>query len=155
MCWKKPKEIAGYYLLLACIGGLAFVRLRALPPFVDEAVHYWWVLRALEADEWLRPLNVGKPLEAWLAAPLVYLGGDPLTTMRSLHVLAGLIAVLLTFQIAEYVTSSRTTALACAVLTTLCPFLVYHERMALAEVYLCAGGLLVTIATSDFGTTPA
>jgi len=154
MCWKNLKEKAGYYLLLVFIGGLAFVRLRMLPPFVDEAVHYWWILRALEAGEWLRPLNVGKPLEAWLAAPLVYLGGDPLVIMRSLHVLAGLIAVLLTFQIAEWVTSSRTGALASAVLVALCPFVVYLERMALAEIYLCAGCLLVTLTTLRFWQKP-
>lgn len=150
MFWKKLKEKVGCYLLLASLSGLAFLRLRALPPFVDEAVHYWWILRALEAGEWLRPLNVGKPLEAWLAAPLVYLGGDPLVIMRSLHVLAGLFTVLLTFQIAELVTSSRIIALSSAVLIGFCPFLIYLERMALAEIYLCAGGLLVTIATLKF-----
>jgi hypothetical protein len=139
----KPKN----YLFIGLLGSLAFLRLRALLPFVDEAVHYWWILRALEAGEWLRPLNVGKPLEAWLAAPLAYLGGDPLVIMRSLHVLAGLFTVLLTFQIAELVTSSRIIALSSAVLIALCPFLIYLERMALAEIYLCAGGLLVTIAT--------
>jgi predicted membrane-bound mannosyltransferase len=60
MFWKKLKEKVGCYLLLASLSGLAFLRLRALPPFVDEAVHYWWILRVLEAGEWLRPLNVGK-----------------------------------------------------------------------------------------------
>jgi 4-amino-4-deoxy-L-arabinose transferase-like glycosyltransferase len=150
MFWKKLKEKVGCYLLLASLSGLAFLRLRALSPFVDEAVHYWWILRVLEAGEWLRPLNVGKPLEAWLAAPLVYLGGDPLVIMRSLHVLTGLFTVLLTFQIAELVTSSRIIALSSAVLIALCPFLIYLERMALAEIYLCAGGLLVTIATLKF-----
>jgi len=154
MYWKTLKEKASCYLLLVSIGGLAFVRLRALPPFVDEAVHYWWILRAMGAGEWLRPLNVGKPLEAWLAAPLVYLVGDPLVIMRSLHVLAGLIAVLLTFQIAEWVTSSRAGALASAVLVALCPFVVYLERMALAEIYLCAGGLLVTLTTLRFWQKP-
>ncbi|MGB9873143.1 MAG: ArnT family glycosyltransferase [Anaerolineae bacterium] len=142
------------YLFLSLLGALAFIRLEALPPFVDEAVHYWWVVRAIEAGEWLRSLNVGKPLEVWLAAPLVYLGGRPLLVMRSLHVLAGLLTVWLTFQIAVMVTSSRTNALISAVLVALCPFVVYLERMALAEIYLCAGGLLVTIMLSNFWQNP-
>jgi len=144
-----------HYFFISLLGSLAFVRLRALPPFVDEAVHYWWILRALEAGEWFRPLNVGKPLEVWLAAPLVFLGGDPLVIMRSLHVIAGLIAVLLTFQIAEWITSSRASALASGVLLALCPFVVYLERMALAEVYLCVGGLLATMVILRFWQDPS
>lgn len=121
---------------------------------MDEAVHYWWVLRILEAGEWLRPLNVGKPLEAWLAAPLIFLlGGDPLIIMRSLHVLAGLLTAILTFPTAMIVTSSPSRALLSAVLVALCPFVVYLERMALVEIYLCAGGLLSIMAILRFWQT--
>ncbi|MGH2521466.1 MAG: ArnT family glycosyltransferase, partial [Anaerolineales bacterium] len=142
----RVKAVDGWAVSgLLLFSTFAFVKLRAPPPFTDEAAHMWWVQRALEAGDWLRPLNAGKPLEQWLAAPFVRLaGGDPLTVMRGLHVVAGMFSVMMVYLLASRLADRRIAFLS-AGLIALCPFVVYLERQAQAEIYLCAASLLVLL----------
>ena len=81
------------------LGSAAFVHLTALPAFEDEGSQLRWVWRAIEAGEWLLPLDEGKPFEAWPMVFLVQLGfAPPLVVTRGLHVLAGMIAAVLTWR---------------------------------------------------------
>src|ERR1700677_3193008 len=108
---------------LLILGSVAFVRLMSLPAFEDEGSQLRWIFRVIEAGEWLQPLGEGKPLEAWPMVPLVRLGLHPLTAMRALHVLAGMIGAVLTYWLALQL-SNRNTAFVSGVLFAICPFVV-------------------------------
>ena len=131
-------------MALVFIGLLPFINLLGLPPFVDEGCHIWWVERVVEEGDWVRPFDAGKPFEAWLPVPFVWLGAEPLTVMRILHVTAGLVCVLLVYVLAARI-ATRTTAFVSVVLTAVCPFIVFYQRLALTEIYLCAAGLLTLL----------
>ena len=124
-----------------------------MPPFVDEGWHIWWVTQAAKSGDWLRPFDAGKPLEAWLPVPFVWLGADTLTTMRLLHATAGLVCVLLVYWLATGVTTRRAAFIA-ALLTAICPFIVSYQRIAIVEIYLCAAGLFVLVFALRFWQDP-
>ena len=132
----------GALLLLA---SLAFVRLMALPAFEDEGSQLRLVWRVIESGEWLQPLSEGKPLEAWLMAPLVRLAGQPLMAVRAVHVVVGMFAAVGTYRLGMRVTD-RSTAWIGGLLFALCPFVVYLERLALADILLCAAGIGVLLS---------
>ncbi len=136
-------------LILIAVGSLAFVNLLAMPPFVDEGWHIWWVTQAAESGDWLRPFDAGKPFEAWLPVPFVWAGADTLTTMRFLHAAAGLACVLLTYWLATGITT-RLAAFIAALLTAICPFIVSYQRIAIVEIYLCAASLFVLVFALRF-----
>jgi len=77
--------------------------------------------------------------------PLVRLAAQPLAAIRALHVLAGMMVIVLTYRLAVQV-ADRSTAFASALLVAVCPFLVYLERLALADVLLCAAGMAVLLS---------
>jgi len=130
---------------LLLLGSAAFVHLTALPAFEDEGSQLRWVWRAIEAGEWLLPMDEGKPLEAWPMVPLVQLGlAPPLVVTRALHVLAGMIAAVLTWRSALAVLE-RPAAFASGMLFAICPFAVYLQRLALSDMFLCAAGTWVLV----------
>ena len=131
---------------LLLLGSAAFVHLTAMPAFEDEGSQLRWIWRAIEAGEWLLPMDEGKPLEAWPMVPLVRLGFvPPLVVTRGLHVLAGMIAAVLTWRLALGVLERRPAALASGVLFAICPFAVYLQRLALSDMFLCAAGTWVLV----------
>ncbi len=137
-CRNHILPIAGLLLL----GSLAFVHLMALPAFADEGGQLGWIWRVIEAGEWLQPLGDGKPLEAWPMVPLVWLGFEPLMAARALHVLAGMLGAVLTYRLALLV-SDRRTAFVSGALFAICPFVVYLQRLALSDMFMCAAGIWV------------
>ena len=136
--WAEAWPLAALLLL----GSLAFVHLTAVPVFEDEGSQMRWIFRIIEAGEWSAPLDEGKPLEAWPMVPLIRLGVPTLIAVRSLHVLAGMIAILLTYRIGRKLADCRTAFIAAA-LFALCPFTVYLQRFALSDGLMCASGLWV------------
>jgi 4-amino-4-deoxy-L-arabinose transferase-like glycosyltransferase len=138
---------------LLLLGSFAFARLMALPAFEDEGSQLRGIWRLIEAGEWLQPLGEGKPLEAWLMVPLVRLGGEPLAAIRALHVVAGMIGAVLTYRLALHL-DDRWTAFTCGALFALCPFVVYLERLALADIFLCATGIWVLVSILEFIQSP-
>jgi 4-amino-4-deoxy-L-arabinose transferase-like glycosyltransferase len=139
--------------VLLLLGSLAFIHLLALPPFEDEGSQLRWVWRIIEAGEWLQPLGDGKPLEAWLPVPLVRLGLHPLTAARGLHVLAGMIGAVLIYQLARQLTG-RWPAFVSGVLFALCPFVVYLQRLALSDTFMCVAGIWVLLSVIQFIKRP-
>jgi hypothetical protein len=127
------------------LGALAFTHLMAVPAFEDEGSQLRLIWRALDAGEWLQPLGEGKPLEAWPMVPLASLSTQPLAAIRALHVLAGMIAAVLTYRLGLQV-ADRSTAFASGVLLAACPFLVYLQRLALSDTLLCAAGVGVLLS---------
>lgn len=127
--------------VLSFLGCISFIGLRSFPIFVDESINLWWLYRLTEFGEWWRPLGDGKPLEVWLALPLIWLGYDALSCMRALHVLAGIMTTLLVYMfVARF--AGRYVAFVSALFNAVCPWSVFYQRLAIADTYLCSAGLL-------------
>ncbi len=155
MSMRKIESIDVLALLLMTLGiVLLFTRLTDFPVFVDEAVHLWWVQRILTDGEWLRSLNVGKPLEAWLPIPMVALGVEPLLVMRALHAGAAVLVIFFSYRLGALLLH-RDAGMLVAALTLLSPFFVFYARLALTEVYLALGYLLVLYASIKFHQDPS
>jgi 4-amino-4-deoxy-L-arabinose transferase-like glycosyltransferase len=138
---------------LLLLGSLAFIRLLALPAFEDEGTELRWIWRVIEAGEWLQPLADGKPLEVWPMVPLVWLGLHPLTAVRAMNVLAGMAGAVLTYRLARQL-GDRRTAFVCGACFAICPFVVYLQRLALAETFLCTAGIWALISVLQFIKSP-
>jgi 4-amino-4-deoxy-L-arabinose transferase-like glycosyltransferase len=138
---------------LLLLGSFAFLHLTALPPYEDEGSQLRWIWRIIEAGEWLQPLGDGKPLEAWPMVPLVRLGLHPLTAMRALHVLAGMIGAVLTYWLALRL-GNRGTAFVSGVLFALCPFVVNLQRFAESDIFMCTAGVWVLLCILQFIQSP-
>jgi 4-amino-4-deoxy-L-arabinose transferase-like glycosyltransferase len=138
---------------LLLIGSFAFVHLMAVPAFEDEGSQLRLVWRLIEAKEWLQPLSDGKPLEAWLMAPVARLAAQPLAAIRALHVLAGMLGAVLTYQLGALV-SNRSTAWVSGALFALCPFVVYLQRLALSDILLCTAGIWVLVSVLKLAQAP-
>ena len=138
---------------LLLLGSFAFWHLTALPPYEDEGSQLRWIWRVIEAGEWLQPLGEGKPLEAWPMVPLVRLGLHPLTAMRALHVLSGMIGAVLTYWLALQL-GSRKTAFVSGVLFAICPFVVNLQRFADSDMFMCTAGLWVLLSAIQFIQSP-
>jgi 4-amino-4-deoxy-L-arabinose transferase-like glycosyltransferase len=139
--------------VLLLLGSFAFVHLMALPPVEDEGSQLRWIWRVIEAGEWLQPLGDGKPLEAWPMVPLVRLGLPPLMAIRAVHVLAGMIAAVLTYRLALEL-SDRDTAFVSGALLAICPFLVYLQRLALSDIFMCAAGVWALLSVMRYIQSP-
>jgi len=135
------------------LGSIAFVRLMSLPAFEDEGSQLRWIFRMIQAGEWLAPLGEGKPLEAWPMVPLVRLGVPALAAARALHVLAGMVGAALTYRLARQL-GDRPAAFASGVLFALCPFVVYLQRLALSDMFLCTAGIWVLSSTLELIRLP-
>jgi len=81
--------------------------------------------------------------------PWVWLGLPALTVMRVMHVLAGMAGAVLTYQLALAL-AGRWSAFASGVLFALCPFVVYLQRFALSDIFLCAAGIWVLLSVIRF-----
>ena len=138
---------------LLLLGSFAFLHLTALPPYEDEGSQLRWIWRVIEAGEWLQPLGDGKPLEAWPMVPLVRLGLHPLTAMRALHVLAGMIGAVLTYWLALQL-SNRDTAFVSGALFAICPFVVNLQRFAESDIFMCTAGVWVLLCVIQFIQSP-
>jgi Dolichyl-phosphate-mannose-protein mannosyltransferase len=139
---------------LLLLGSLAWVNLMALPAFSDEGNQIRWILRVIEAGEWLQPLGDGKPFEAWPMVPLVRWGLPPLPAARALHVIAGMVGAVLTYRLALPL-SGRGAAFVSGALFVVCPFVVYLERLALSDMFLCVAGLWVLVNLLRFVESPS
>jgi 4-amino-4-deoxy-L-arabinose transferase-like glycosyltransferase len=139
--------------VLLLLGSFTFLHLTALPPYEDEGTQLRGIFRVIEADEWLQPLGEGKPLEVWPMVPLVRLGLHPLTAMRALHVLAGMIGAVMTYWLA-FQLSNRTTAFVSGVLFAICPFVVNLQRFADSDMFMSTAGLWVLLCVIRFIQAP-
>jgi len=138
---------------LLLLGSLAFAHLMAMPAFEDEGSQLRWICRLIQSGEWLPPLGGGKPLEAWLIAPFAALGMPALGSARAMHVLAGMLGAVLTYRLARQF-EDRRLALASGFLFAICPFVVYLQRFALSDMFLCTAGIWVLSSSMDLLRLP-
>jgi hypothetical protein len=141
--------------ILLLVGSAAFVRLLALPPFEDEGTELRWIWRVIEAGEWLQPLADGKPLQVWPMVPFVWLGLPPLGVIRAVNVLVGMIGSVLLYRLALCTTENRATAFVSGALFAICPFVIYLQRLAVAETFLCVAGIWALINVIEFLAEPS
>jgi 4-amino-4-deoxy-L-arabinose transferase-like glycosyltransferase len=139
---------------LSVLGSLAFIHRMALPVFEDEGSQVRWIYRIIDAHEWTLPLFDGKPLEAWPMVPLVQMGLSPLSAMRGLHVVAGIIGAILVYLLALHVIERRW-AFACGALFAISPFTVYLERLALSDIFMSTSAVWVMLNVLAFTQIPS
>jgi 4-amino-4-deoxy-L-arabinose transferase-like glycosyltransferase len=119
--------------------------LGRMPAFTDELLHLQWAEKVAGAGSWSSVVETlqwifgphGRWLQPVLAAPVVTWAADDLLAVRALMVAVGATGVVAAFRTAERC-GGRGAAVITAILYTLCPFAVFHDRLALSDGLLCA-----------------
>lgn len=117
---------------------LRFWNLNSLPIFADESIYIRWsqVMRAEPSLRFL-PLSDGKqPLFMWATIPPFKIISDPLIAARSLSALAGLGTVAGIALAAHLLFNNQRITLLAALLSCALPYLVFFDRLALADSLL-------------------
>jgi len=138
----KPKTV--FFLAAA---GLLFslsrlVNLTLLPVFADEAIYiHWSQIIWHDATQRFIPLSDGKPpLFMWLMVPFLKFIKDPLLAGRLLSAGAGLAVLIGLYLLAKKLFNDQVSRLA-LVLALFSPFLLFYDRLALADSLLTALGV--------------
>jgi 4-amino-4-deoxy-L-arabinose transferase-like glycosyltransferase len=141
---KRRSFLAVFGLTVACVA-FRLPGLRALPVFGDEAIHLHWaeLIRENPSAYAFVSLQAPKPpLHSWLLSLALPLSSDPVRSGRLLGVvLAALTVPFVLFLCRELVTtlgkgptlSPQRAAIASGVLFALCPYLSFHQRLAMVE----------------------
>jgi 4-amino-4-deoxy-L-arabinose transferase-like glycosyltransferase len=139
-------------LLLVGLGVLLVAlrawRIDAWPLFIDEAQHLHWAKRVWTDAPFLRPLTDGKALQVAAAALVVPFVDDPVRAGRLLNLLPAVLAGFAAFRLGALL-GGRPCALLALALCATSPFLVAHDRLALADPWLAA--LAAAVAASVIG----
>lgn len=129
-------------LLLVGYFALRLPNLTLQPIFADEAIYVRWA-QVMKAEPTLRflPVTDGKtPLWMWILMPLLAFISDPLLAGRLLSVFCGSLTLLgVLFLAWKYF--NRGTAFWAGLLFVVTPYLVFFDRMALADSLLSAFSL--------------
>jgi 4-amino-4-deoxy-L-arabinose transferase-like glycosyltransferase len=132
---------------------LAFV--SGFPYFLDEATYAgftWDGSRSLE-DLWVS-LTIGRePLQIWLGIPLVEVGVNPLTAMRVVSIVSGLLTLPVLFLLGRRLGGDWVGIVAAALYAVL-PFAIVHNGIGIMEslvTLIVATALLLQI---DFARNP-
>jgi hypothetical protein len=143
-------KIRNSYVTSVVVGGLVvtyavsrLIGLTTLPIFRDEAIHIQWAAQ-ISRGHFLAPLHDGKLLHVWLIALGLPWVSDPLWVARVLAVLEGAIALYACFCIGARL-YDRLAGFLCAALYVMCPFTLFHDRMALADGPLSAFAALTLL----------
>src|ERR1700758_3112632 len=102
----------------AVAGGLVATRFALLwrfPPFWDESLYAGWALQVHDsfAARWVALLNGKLPLLSWLGAGVMHGGGEPLTAVRLVSIMAAVASALFAALIAGEI-GGRPAAIAAA-----------------------------------------
>lgn len=139
---KKNKKISWFILSFIFFGFFRLVNLNLIPVFADEAIYIHWAQLAWH-DHTKRFISLtdGKPpLHTWLMIPFLKIIKDPLIAGRLLSITAGLAVMVGIFLIVKKLFGKKMAVIA-AVLTAICPFLVFYDRLAVADSLLTAFGV--------------
>lgn len=125
-------------VVLVLASFLRFWNLNSLPIFADESIYVRWsqVMRAEPSLRFL-PLSDGKqPLFMWATIPFFKIISDPLVATRALSSLAGLGTVAGIALAAHLLFKNQRITLLTGLLSAVLPYLVFFDRMALADSLL-------------------
>jgi hypothetical protein len=129
-----------------------------LPIFLDETLHVRWALLLAEGERsWDATWKWGRALTIWLGALATPWASDLLRANRLVSVALGAVTLWATFEIARRLFGPRVAVLA-GLFYVLCPFTLFHDRMALTEAGLAAFSalaLLCGIRVAESGSRAA
>jgi len=140
---KQVIRKRGFFLLsLVLAGFFRLVNLTIIPIFADEAIYiHWSQLAWHDHTKRFISLTDGKPpLHTWLMIPFLKIINNPLIAGRLLSAIAGLGTLIGLYLIVKKVFDDKKALLA-AFFTVLCPFLVFYDRLAVADSLLTALGV--------------
>jgi hypothetical protein len=109
------------------------------PPHTDESLFAFWALTGYEdpAERWL-PLSLGQnPMQEWLGMGLIAAGIEPLTSLRLLSLLAGLLAMGTVAWLAREL-AGRDAAVASAGIWAVLPFMLVYGVVGVADPIIAA-----------------
>lgn len=130
----------------AAIGGLYVLTRLALlwrfPPFYDEGLYAGWAHAGfVDRDELFVALANGKqPMLAWLGAALVALGIEPLTAVRLVSGVAGLVTLVMMGLIGSRLGGLRV-GIAAAAVGAFLPYLFVHNAIGIMEPLVAAAAM--------------
>jgi len=143
-CLKKNLKFFLALFLVVIFGLLIrLVNLTSLPVFADEAIYIRWA-QVMRAEQTLRflPLSDGKqPLFMWVVIPFLKIFSDPLMAGRIVSVLTGVVTIIGVFCLTKLLFDDNRTAFLAALMATVTPFLVFFDRLALADSMLAMFGI--------------
>ncbi len=142
----EGREWIAASLLVGAFVATRLWRLAILPAFIDESLHISWALEAWPF--WRRVFASGKPLQLLLGSLVVGWVPSPLLGLRMLSALAGGAAMWSVFVLANR-WFGRTAGLLGALFYVVCPFALFHDRLAVADVFLSAAAGWVLVASLD------
>jgi 4-amino-4-deoxy-L-arabinose transferase-like glycosyltransferase len=140
-------------LAIFVVTRLVFV--EGFPYFLDEGSYAAFTWRGSNSlkDIWVS-LTIGRePFQIWAGIPLVELGINPLTAMRAVSVMSGLLTLPVLFLLGRRLADDAV-GLVAAALYALVPFAVVHNGIGIMEslvTLVCAAALLLQI---DFARNP-
>jgi len=119
-----------------------FFNLTRLPIFCDEAIYIRWAQIAWhDASQRFISLTDGKqPLQTWLAIPFLKMITDPLAAGRAQAGVAGFLLLLVAMVLAAIYFADIKALVVMSVLVLAAPYLLFFDRMALAESLLTLFG---------------
>lgn len=116
-----------------------------LPIFLDETLHVRWALLLAEGQRsWDATWKWGRALTIWLGALVSPWAEDLLRANRLVSVALGAVTLWATFEVARRLFGPRAALLA-GLFYVLCPFTLFHDRMALTEAGLAAFSALALL----------
>jgi hypothetical protein len=119
--------------------------LGLLPIFLDETLHVRWALLLAEGQRsWDATWKWGRALTIWLSALVSPWSSDLLRANRLVSVALGAVTLWAAFEIARRLFGPRVALLA-GLFYVLCPFTLFHDRMALTEAGLAAFSALALL----------
>jgi len=128
----------GLGAILAVLLGLRIWQVMVLPIYYDEALHLQRAQRMLTEGTLLMGTEGGKYLQIWLLGALLPLGADPLLTGRLLSAAIGLLSGAGCYLLARRLYPEPVVALVAAALVAVCPYLLFFDRMSMADGTLSA-----------------
>ena len=133
------RHVAKRYLALVLVplAALRLYNLMLFPMYYDEALHIERAQRVIADHTLLMGTEGGKYLQVWLAALILPLANDALLATRILSAFFGFIGGLGCYVLASRL-YGRDVALLSVMLYAVCPYLLFFDRLAMADGLLGA-----------------
>ena len=144
---------AGWALLALCFAASRLFDLEKLPLFLDEALHIVWSARAFEPSRLIRHVNDGKLLQVYLFSALLPWTSEPVWLARACSGIAGFFGMVGAQLIGRRLYGPRVGWLA-ALAYLVSPYALFHDRMALADVYVSTLSGLSLLASLRLAERP-
>ena len=152
---KKDKQLTFLGFILAVFLFFRVISLNIIPVFADEAIYIHWSQIAWhDHNQRFISLTDGKPpLHSWLMIPFLKVINDPLVAGRMLSVLAGLFTIVGLYLVVKTIFNKKLANI-CAFLAAISPFLVFYDRLAVADSLLTAFGVWAFYLSYQLITKP-